>query len=130
MNNEDLCYLSVSDTLNLFKAGKLSPVELMKAIIKRTDKVEPIINAFTETFFDRAMDQAKMSEARYMKKGGRTRALDGIPLAIKDEVPVKGDPCTAGSLIFKGLIAEETAPFAQRLLNAGVGQALAFSEVN
>ena len=119
MNNEDLCYLSVSDTLKLFKARKLSPVELMKAIIKRTDKVEPIINAFTETFFDRAMDQAKMSEARYMKKGGPTLALDGIPLAIKDEVPVKGDHCTAGSLIYKDLIAEETAPFAQRLLDAG-----------
>ncbi|MBT4890190.1 MAG: amidase [Rhodospirillales bacterium] len=119
MNNEDLCYLSATETLKLFKRRKLSPVELMQAIIKRTEKVEPVINAFTETFFDRAMDQARKSEARYMKKGARLRKLEGLPLAIKDELPVKGDPCTAGSLIYKDAIADETAVFAQRLLNAG-----------
>lgn len=119
MSSEELCYLSATETLKLFKKRKLSPVELMKAIIKRTEKVEPVINAFTETFFERALEQAKKSEARYMKKGARLRKLEGLPLAIKDELPVKGDPCTSGSLIYKDLIADETAIFAQRLLNAG-----------
>jgi Asp-tRNA(Asn)/Glu-tRNA(Gln) amidotransferase A subunit family amidase len=119
MNYVDTCYLSATEALKLFKRRKLSPVELMKAIIKRTEKVEPVINAFTETFFDEALAQAKKSEARYMKKGGRTRALEGIPLAIKDEVPVKGKRCTSGSLILKDDIAEYTAVFAQRLFNAG-----------
>ncbi|MFP6731958.1 MAG: amidase [Alphaproteobacteria bacterium] len=119
MNYEDICYLSATEALKLFKRRKLSPVELMQAIIKRTEKVEPAINAFTETFFDEALAQAKKSEARYMKKGHRTRRLEGIPLAIKDEVPVKGKRCTSGSLILKDNIANETAVFAQRLFNAG-----------
>ncbi|MBT7146836.1 MAG: amidase [Rhodospirillales bacterium] len=119
MSYEDICYLSATEAIKLFKRRKLSPVELMKAIIKRTEKVEPVINAFTETFFDEALVSARKSEARYMKKGGRTRKLEGIPVAIKDEVPVKGRRCTSGSLIMKDYVADETAVFAQRLFNAG-----------
>ena len=119
MSYQDVCYLSATEALKLFKRRKLSPMELLQAIIKRTERVEPVINAFTETFFDEALAQARKSEARYMKKGGRTRALEGIPLAIKDEVPVKGKRCTWGSLIFKDDIADETVVFAQRLFNAG-----------
>ena len=78
MSYEDTCYLSATKALKLFKRRKLSPVELMRAIIKRTEKVEPVINAFTETFFEEALAQARKSEARYMKKDGRTRALEGF----------------------------------------------------
>lgn len=119
MTFEDICYLSAHEAMKLFKRRKLSPVELMQAIIRRSEKVEPTINAFTATFFDRALDQAKKAEDKYMRKGARLRALEGIPLAVKDEVPVKGDPITSGSLVHKDDIADETAVFAQRLFDAG-----------
>ncbi len=119
MTYEDLCYLSATEALKLFKRRTLSPVELLQAIIKQTEKVNPCVNAFTETFFDEALDAARKSEARYMKKGARLRALEGIPLAVKDEVPVRGKRVTSGSLIHKDDIADETAVFAQRLFNAG-----------
>ncbi len=119
MNDDDLCYLPATEALKLFKRRKLSPVELMQAVIRRSERVEPTINAFTETYFDEAMELARKSEARYMRKNARLRALEGLPLAIKDEVPVAGRSQTDGSLIFKDQIAETTAPFAQRLFNAG-----------
>ena len=119
MSYEDICYLSATEALERFRRRKLSPVELMQAVIRRAEKMEPTINAFTATFYDRALEQARKAEAKYMRKGARLRALEGLPLAIKDEVPVKGDPITSGSLVHKDDVATETAVFAQRLLNAG-----------
>jgi len=119
MNDTDLCYLGAAEAIKLFKKKKLSPVELMNAIIKRSEEVEPVINAFTATFFEDALKQAKKAEERYAKKGKNVRPLEGIPLAVKDEVPVAGRPCTSGSLVYKDYVPDFTAEFAQRLFDAG-----------
>ena len=73
---DDLCYMSASEALALFKARKLSPVELMEAVIARAEVVEPKINAFTYTFYDRALELARKAEQRYAKEGARPRPLD------------------------------------------------------
>lgn len=52
----------------------------------------------------------------------RLRALEGLPLVIKDEVPVEGQRCTNGSLIYRDEVATNTAIIAQRLLDAGAIQ--------
>jgi amidase len=41
----DLCYLGAAEALDLFRARKLSPVELMDAVIARAERVESGINA-------------------------------------------------------------------------------------
>ena len=53
MNDTELCYLPATEALRLFRTHKLSPVELLEAQIKRANQVEPIINAFTDTFYDK-----------------------------------------------------------------------------
>jgi amidase len=126
MGDEQLCYLSAVEARAMFETGKLSPVELMRAIIARSERVEPAINAFTDTFFEAALAQAEQAETRYAQarrgKGTRLRPLEGLPLVIKDEVPVEGQRCTDGSLLFRDKIATETAISAQRLLGAGAIQ--------
>ena len=52
MEDERLCYLSASDALAMFETGKLSPVELMRAIVARSERVEPALNAFTDTMMN------------------------------------------------------------------------------
>ena len=98
----------------------------MDAIAARTERVEPAINAFTETFFESASAQAERAEARYARarrsKGVRLGALEGLPLVIKDEVPVEGQRCTNGSLIYREEVSTNTAIIAQRLLDAGAIQ--------
>jgi Asp-tRNA(Asn)/Glu-tRNA(Gln) amidotransferase A subunit family amidase len=51
----DLHYLPATEALKLFRARKLSPVELLRAVIDRAEKVEPVINAFAETFYRQAL---------------------------------------------------------------------------
>ena len=55
----DLCFMTASEAIEKFKARSLSPVELVEALIARIEAVNPKLNAFTYTFFDRARDQAK-----------------------------------------------------------------------
>jgi len=110
MSDTELCYLSAGEALGRFKARRLSPVELMQAVIARAQKVEPKINAFPIKHYDRALEQAKAAESKYMKTDGRVRPLEGLPIAIKDEAYIKGERVTFGSLIYKDFVADETNP--------------------
>lgn len=101
MADIDLCYMSATDAIAHFKARKLSPVELLQALIARCESINPKVNAITYDFFDRALDHARKAEQRYMKTDGRLRALEGVPVAIKDFHPVKGEITTFGSKIFE-----------------------------
>lgn len=116
---DDLYYLPGHEALRLFRSRALSPVELMQAVIARTEAVNPAINAFTETYFDRAIDEARAAEARYAKGGDPNRPLDGLPLALKEEFRLAGTRRTSGSLIFKDRVDTDTDTMTQRLVNAG-----------
>jgi amidase len=118
MSDLDLCYMPAVEALRLFKARKLSPVELMSAVIKRAEATQKKINAFTFTHFDEAMELARKAEAKYAK-GRRTGALEGLPIGIKDESYIKGKPTSNGSLIFKNFIGEHTSPMNERILKVG-----------
>ena len=115
----DLCYMTATEAISKFKKKELSPVDLMRAVIDRCEAVNPKVNALTYTFFERALDQAKKAEARYMKTDGRTRPLEGIPTAIKDFHSVKGEITTLGSKIFADTRSDNTAPTIERLFRAG-----------
>jgi amidase len=119
MSDKELCYLSAVEALERFKTRKLSPVELMQALISRAEAVEPRINAFPMTNFERALEQARAAEAKYMKTDGRPRPLEGIAVAIKDETAVKGARTTYGSLIFRDNIDTIDSGVVERLKRAG-----------
>ena len=118
MSSSDLHYLGAVEALKMFRSRKLSPVELVDAVISRAESVAPELNPFSQTFFDRAREQARKAEARYAK-GNRTRSLEGLPLAVKDEETIKGLPATSGSIAYRDAIGEETTYIVERCFNAG-----------
>ncbi|RJG44488.1 amidase [Mesorhizobium sp. DCY119] len=118
MSDLDLCYMPASEALKRFKAKKLSPVELMEAVIKRAEATKDKVNAFTNTHFDEAMDLARKAEAKYAK-GKKTGALEGLPVGIKDESYIKGKPTTGGSLIMKDFVADSSSTMNERVITAG-----------
>lgn len=67
----DLHYLPATQVVQAFRDRELSPVELVTVAIEREETVEPAINAFAETFFDQALEQACPAEARYAGKADR-----------------------------------------------------------
>jgi amidase len=113
----DLCYISASEALQRFRSRSLSPVELARALVARAEAVNPRINAFTYTFFERAVEQAKQAEARY--RNGTARPLEGLCLVVKDSNAVAGEITTYGSKIYEHHRPERSHPGVKRLLNAG-----------
>jgi aspartyl-tRNA(Asn)/glutamyl-tRNA(Gln) amidotransferase subunit A len=114
----DLHYLPATDALAMFRGKELSPVELLQAVIAQAETVEPAINAFAESRFDEALEAAKAAEARYAT-GEPLGALDGLPVAVKEEAPIAGQRNTLGSLPLRDVVATETAAFVQRIIDAG-----------
>jgi amidase len=115
-----LHYLPAAEALRMFRARELSPVELMDAVIARAEAAEPKVNALCHRFFDRAVDQAREAEMRYVGRAEPPRPLEGIPTAFKEEEPIAGQPWTQGSLVYRDLIATESSCFAERVLESGV----------
>jgi Asp-tRNA(Asn)/Glu-tRNA(Gln) amidotransferase A subunit family amidase len=116
---DELHRLSATEALRRMRARQLSPVELVEAVIRRAEQVEPAINAFPHTYFDEALASARAAEARYAGSGPRPRPLEGIPVAIKDETPIRGQPLTQASLIYKDDVADHTAAVPERVMHAG-----------
>lgn len=117
MDDLELCYLPAASALRRFRSKELSPVELLRALIQRAETIDPRINAFTECYFEEALEQAARAEQRYL--AGEARALEGLPIAIKDEAEIRGKLTTQGSLLFKDHVSEESAHVVDRLEQAG-----------
>ncbi|MDV5143104.1 amidase [Streptomyces sp. SBC-4] len=115
----DLAYMSATEALSRFRDRSLSPVELMTAVIARAEAVESKVNALAERTFEQALAVARQAEARYGGKGAAPRALEGLPVATKEEQPIAGRRSTDGSLAFRDEIADETHPVVERVQAEG-----------
>ena len=119
MADADLCYLPATDALARFRDRTLSPVELVRALIDRAERVGPAVNAFAHTHFERALAAARAAETIYASSGRRPRPLEGVPVVIKDLHPIKDEITTAGSHALAGQRDSATAPTVERLFKAG-----------
>jgi aspartyl-tRNA(Asn)/glutamyl-tRNA(Gln) amidotransferase subunit A len=109
--------LSAVDALADMRSKELSPVELLASVTARADVVEPTVNAFTERRTDDAARAAAASAERYAR-GQDIRPLEGLPVALKEEMPVEGWRMRYGSLAVDE-IADHTAPVPERIFAAG-----------
>jgi aspartyl-tRNA(Asn)/glutamyl-tRNA(Gln) amidotransferase subunit A len=118
MNSEDLGFLPATQLAELIRTKQLSPVEVMRALLDRIAALEPKINAFAYLAADRAMDAARVAEAKLMSGNGIGR-LHGLPVTIKDLAITKDMPTQQGSLIYQNNRPSEDAPVVTRLTDAG-----------
>lgn len=79
-----------------FRARRLSPVEVVEAVLARLDAVDPAINAFVHVDRAGARAQASAAEARFAA-GAPLGPLDGVPVSVKDMLPTVGMPTRKGS---------------------------------
>ncbi|PRZ36619.1 aspartyl-tRNA(Asn)/glutamyl-tRNA(Gln) amidotransferase subunit A [Antricoccus suffuscus] len=113
-----IAYLTTTELTALYQSGELSPVEATRATLDRLAEVNPKINAFNVVMDDSALAAAKASEKRW-RTGSPIGPLDGVPVSIKDNIPVAGFPCRNGSLTTSDTPVTEDAPPVTRLKEAG-----------
>jgi aspartyl-tRNA(Asn)/glutamyl-tRNA(Gln) amidotransferase subunit A len=114
----DLHWLSAAEATRAFAARKLSPVELMTALLARIERLDPKLHAFIRLDADAAMDAARAAEAEIAK--GRVRGpLHGVPVGIKDIIDVAGLPTTCHSKILVDNVAKADSVVVSKLRQAG-----------
>lgn len=100
-------------------------LELAEAFLERIEETQASINAFITVTHELARaDAERVDRAR---EQGRRLPLDGMPLAVKDNIDVSGVRRTVGSKFFEDYIPEDDAEVIRRLREAGaviVGKAL------
>ena len=116
--SEAIHNLSAHELSNAFASKRLSPVDAARAALARIEAWEGRINAMYIVDAEGALEQAKESEARWLK--GHSRGpLDGIPITIKDNIATQGVPCPLGTSAGDLAPARADAPPAARVKAAG-----------
>jgi aspartyl-tRNA(Asn)/glutamyl-tRNA(Gln) amidotransferase subunit A len=92
----DLCSLSATELLAGYRRKAFSPVEVTRAVLRRIEQLNPLLNAFNVIAEKEALAAAKASEARWRKRAPMG-LLDGVPVSIKDLLLTRGWPTLRGS---------------------------------
>jgi aspartyl-tRNA(Asn)/glutamyl-tRNA(Gln) amidotransferase subunit A len=116
--SEALHYQSIAELSAALQARRISAVELMQAVIARTQAVEDRVHAFNSYDVGDALAQASASDER-RARGEARGPLDGIPIGLKDVIAVTGQPLTASSRMLKNFVSPYDATVTRRLREAG-----------
>jgi aspartyl-tRNA(Asn)/glutamyl-tRNA(Gln) amidotransferase subunit A len=118
MEATELCYLPALELGEAIRAKKVSPVEVVDAVLARIERLNPSLNAYCTVTAASARAAAKEAEAAVMR-GDALGSLHGIPVSIKDLVATQGVRTTHGSKLYEQLIPDSDAPVVARLKRAG-----------
>jgi aspartyl-tRNA(Asn)/glutamyl-tRNA(Gln) amidotransferase subunit A len=118
MIGEEILFLPVGELSKRIEAKKLSPVDLTKAYLDRSEKIGPRLNAYAKLTPDIALEQATSAE-KEIGRGHYRGPLHGIPYAAKDLLAVKGLPCTWGAKPYAQQIFEYDATVIDHLRRVG-----------
>lgn len=114
----ELHNLSATAILPLYHTRKLSPVEVANAVLDRIAAWEPHINATFDEDRDTTLRMARESEARW-QRGAPNGPLDGIPVSIKDNIPIAGRLSPVGRPFSPAAPSQADGPPVARLRESG-----------
>ncbi len=118
MTDDDLCWRNAVELAGLIRDRKVSPVDVVKSLLARIERLEPQLNAFITVTGDSALAAARTAEAE-AARGTFRGPLHGVPFGLKDVIDVRGVLTTGHSRILRDNIATEDAEVTRRLAAAG-----------
>lgn len=118
MLGTEVLYLPASELAKRIQSKSLSPVELTKAYLDRSEKIGPKLNAYARLTPDIALEQADAAD-KEIKRGHYRGPLHGIPYAAKDLLSVKGVPTTWGAKPYENQVFDYDATVIDNLRRAG-----------
>jgi len=114
----DILQLSALELRKAIAAGETTSREATQAYLDAITALEPKVAAYNEVLAERAMDAAKKRDAR-RPRGGGGPALDGVPVAIKDNLCTPYGRTTCSSKILANFKAPYMATAVAKLEEAG-----------
>src|SRR3954462_15504883 len=108
---QQLPALTIAELQKQLRARAISPIEALDAVRTRISAIDPKIDAYLSYDYEAAVAEAEKADVEL--------PLGGVPIAIKDVINVRGQPCTCASKILRGYTAPYDATVIERLRAAG-----------
>lgn len=109
--------LTIHEALEKLKSGEISATELTRAYIDRIEKYGDELNCYITRTPERALADAATADKHYAD--GTARALDGIPIGMKDLFATRGIRTTAASHMLENFVPEYESTVSQKFIDSG-----------
>src|SRR5882672_5379658 len=110
--------LTATEIVKKIRAKEFSAKAVATAYLDRIKLLEPKVEAFNDVFNAQALKQADAVDVR-LAKGEAVGPLADVPVAIKDNLLIKGEHCTCSSKILQGFTGTYDATVVRKLRDAG-----------
>ena len=115
----ELFKLGVKAAKDGLENGDFTGVELVQSVIDRVHERDGEIGAYLTFDEEGALAAAKAADEARRVGGAAKAPFLGVPIAIKDLINVKGQPCTCASKILEGYVSPYDATVVKNLKAAG-----------
>ncbi len=85
---------SISSLRKQLTSGDIQPSDILDSLAEAIESKNPTVGAYLSYDLEKAKQEANSADL--------SKPLGGIPIAIKDNMNVKGEPCTCGSKFLDG----------------------------
>jgi amidase len=116
---DDVCFVPATELARLYRRRRISPLEVMQAVLARIDAVNPTVNAYVTVARESALAEARRATRLLSRKPSTLPPLHGVPVSIKDLYATQRVRTTWGSLIYKDYVPDADDLVVQRLKTAG-----------
>src|ERR687891_1331675 len=99
MDATDLAFAGAARQAELIRAGEVSSRELVELYLERIERLDPRLNSFRVVMGETAVAEAERADAR--RSSGEELPLQGVPVAIKDSLDVRGEVTNHGTGAFE-----------------------------
>ena len=109
--------LTITEALEKLKNGEISATELTRAYLDRIEKYGNELNCYITRTPERALADAEIADKHYAD--GTARALEGIPIGMKDLFATRGIRTTAASHMLENFVPEYESTVSQKFIDSG-----------
>ena len=110
--------LTIAEAMQKLLAKEIRAVELVQACLNRMDAVDGECRAFLSWNAEAALEQAAAADA-LLQSGRTNKPLLGIPIALKDNLAVKGERLSCASKILENFVSPYDGAVAEKLKQSG-----------
>lgn len=114
-----LCQKPVTELCGLLESGQVTSVEIVEAYLHAIDARDGEVHAYLETYPEDALREAAEADAR-RALGQKRSPLDGVPIAVKDNLVMRGRVCSCASRTLETFRSPYDATVIQKLHAAGM----------